>query len=193
MSDFQRDLEASSSDFLRVVWPAIGPLVGGGEIVPVESVADKGMATMLDQRSGIDAWHLSRDKQVRGIASRVQWGSTAWNTFTVRYARHSGASTEYEKRKNDIYADAGWLYPHLTVQAYIGGSKAASGDLLSVAVIKTKSLIDACDQVIRGEVDKRKEGGFRDAGNATFIWLGWAWLQRSGYEIKILERERATA
>ena len=77
MSDFQRDLEASSSDFLRVVWPAIGPLVGGGEIVPVESVADKGMATMLDQRSGIDAWHLSRGKQVRGIASRVQWVRTA--------------------------------------------------------------------------------------------------------------------
>ena len=38
-----------------------------------------------------------------------------------------------------------------------------------------------------------REGGFRDAGNATFIWLGWAWLQRSGYEIKVLERERLAA
>lgn len=170
---------------MRVVWPAIKGRLGGGEIVPVESVADKGMATMLDQRSGIDAWHLSADKQVRGIASRVQWSNTPWNTFTVRYARDSGAKTEYEKRKHDIHANAGWLYPHLTVQAFIAGGKTETGSLLSVGIIKTKSLIDACEKIIDGKVSA-KDGGIRRTSNAAFIWSSWAWLEKSGYEIKTI-------
>lgn len=185
MSDFRSDLSASSADFLRVVWPAIKSSVGGGEIVSVESIADNGMASMLDQRSGIDAWHLSQNKQVRGIASRVQWTDKPWNTFTVRYSRDSGAKTEYEKRKFDIEAGAGWLYPHLTVQAYIGGDKTSGGDLLSVAIIKTKSLIDACDQIVEGHVDS-KNGGIRRTSNAVFLWAGWAWLKSYGFEIKVI-------
>lgn len=192
MPDFKVDLEASANDFLRVVWPAIGAKVGGGEIVPVESVADKGMATMLDQRSGIDAWHLSKDKQVRGIASRVQWGNTPWNSFTVRYARDSGAKTEYEKRKHDINAGAGWLYPHLTIQAYVSGSKGNGGDLLSVAVIKTKSLIDACDKILDGDVSTQ-DGGVRRTSNAAFIYANWDWLERSGYEIKVVNPSEVAA
>ena len=192
MPDFKVDLEASASDFIRVVWPAIECKVGGGEIVPVESVADKGMATMLDQRSGIDAWHLSKDKQVRGIASRVQWGNTPWNSFTVRLARDSGAKNEYVKRKHDMIAGAGWLYPHLTIQAYVSGSKGMGGDLLSVAIIKTKSLIDACDKILSGGVSA-KDGGVRRTSNATFIYANWSWLERSGYEIKIVSKTLAAA
>lgn len=187
MPDFKSDLNASSVDFLRVVWPAIMVMVGGGEIIPVESVADKGMATMLDQRSGIDAWHLSQNGQVRGIASRVQWTDKPWNTFTVRYSRDSGAKTEYAKRKMDIESDAGWLYPHMTVQAYIAGSKVSGGDLLSVAVIKTKSLINACDQVVAGNVPGI-DGGIRHTSNATFIWMNWNWLKNMGYGVKINEK-----
>lgn len=184
MSDFKSDLNSSSADFLRVVWPAIKVMVGGGEIIAVESVADKGMATMLDQRSGIDAWHLSQDGRVRGVASRVQWTDKPWNTFTVRYSRDSGAKTEYEKRKLDIESDAGWLYPHITVQAYIAGSKASGGELLSVAVIKTKSLIDACEQIITGDISC-SDGGIRRTSNAVFIWMSWTWLKDIGCEIKI--------
>lgn len=184
MSDFKQDLSSSSEAFMRFVWPAIKSRLGGGEIVPVESVADKGMATMLDQRSGIDAWHLSQDKQVRGIASRVQWG-TPWNTFTVRYSRDSGAKTEYEKRKSDINSGAGWLYPHLTVQAFLSGDKANGGCLLSVGIIKTKSLIDACDEILDGGIPA-SEGGLRRTGNASFIWAKWSWLEQKGYDIKTL-------
>jgi len=184
MQSFQQDLTSSAEAFMRVVWPAIKGRLGGGEIVPVESVADKGMATMLDQRSGIDAWHLSTDKQVRGIASRVQWG-TPWDTFTVRYSRDSGAKTEYEKRKNDINSSSGWLYPHLTVQAFIAGKKSECGPLLSVGIIKTRSLIDACDQIVAGNVQKNF-GGIRPTGNATFIWAKWSWLKNAGYDIKTI-------
>ena len=188
MPDFATDLEASSAAFLRVVWPAIQGKFGGGAVVPVESVADKGMATLLDQYSGIDAWHLSDGKQIRGISSRVQWG-TPWNTFTVRLSRDSGAKTEYEKRKHDIYSGSGWLYPHLTVQAFVGGDKTQEGPLLSAAIIKTKSLIDACDQVISGGVDP-KLAGIRRTGNAQFIWCGWDWLEKSGFEIKQIKGKK---
>ena len=191
MSDFKSDLKDSSAAFLRVVWPAMKDMVGGGKIIPIESVTDDAMTEMLDRYSGIDAWHLSDGRQMRGVASRVQWGN-AWNTFTVRYSRDSGAKTEYEKRKFDIESNAGWLYPHLTVQAFIEGRKGDNGDLLSVAVIKTKSLIDACGEILEGSVDERL-GGLRKTGNAVFIWVSWSWLKRSGYEIKMIESARATA
>jgi len=182
MSDFQSDLSDSAAAFVRVVWPAIQRMVGGGQIIPIESVTNDAMTEMLDKYSGIDAWHLSQARQVRGVASRVQWGN-AWNTFTVRYSRDSGAKTEYEKRLADIKSNAGWLYPHLTVQAFIDGKKGGDGCLLSVAVIKTKSLIDACSLVVDGCVD-RSDGGIRPTSNAVFIWVSWDWLKRQGYEIK---------
>lgn len=185
MSDFKSDLSDSARDFLRVVWPASRHMLGGGEIVPVESMADAQMATLLDQYSGIDAWHLSNNSQIRGIASRVQWADKPWNTFTVRYKRNSGAKTEYEKRKHDISQDAGWLYPHVTVQAYISGNKGGDGELLSVAMIKTKSLISACDEILEGVVNQ-KDGGIRRTSNASFIWASWDWLERNRYEIKTI-------
>lgn len=185
MSDFKSDLKDSAAAFLRVVWPAMKNMVGGGKIIPIESVTDDSMTEMLDRYSGIDAWHLSDGQQMRGVASRVQWGN-AWNTFTVRYTRDSGAKTEYEKRKFDIESNAGWLYPHLTVQAFIGGKKGENGELLSVAVIKTKSLIDACGAILDGGIDPRF-GGIRRTGNAVFIWASWGWLKRCGYEIKMIE------
>lgn len=186
LTGFDSDLNASSEAFSRVVWPAIRSKLGGGEIVPVESVADKGMATILDQRSGIDAWHLSLNKQIRGIASRVQWSDKSWGTFTVRYSRDSGAATEYSKRKNDITSDAGWLYPHITVQAYIAGAKDGQGELLSAGIIKTRSLIAACECILKGGVPPR-DGGIRRTDNAAFIWASWQWLKKSGYDIKIVD------
>jgi len=183
MSDFKSDLSDSAADFLRVVWPAIQSMVGGGKIIPIESITNDAMTDMLDKYSGIDAWHLSDEKQVRGVASRVQW-RYPWDTFTVRYSRDSGAKTEYEKRKADISSGAGWLYPHLTVQAFIAGAKGEKGDLMSVAVIKTKDLIDACSSVLNGGLDP-KYCGIRRTGNASFIWTSWDWLKQQGYPIKI--------
>lgn len=180
MSSFQTDLTNSAADFLGIVWPAIQKDLGGGELIPVESIADKGMATLLDQRSGIDAWHLSQNHQIRGIASRIQWAEEPWNTFTVRYSRDSGAETEYGKRKRDIAADKGWLYPHLTIQAYIN-----EGKLLSAAVVQTTALITACDLIVSGQMPP-KNGGIRRTGNATFLWCRWAWFQKNGLAIKII-------
>lgn len=186
MSDFHQDLSDSAAAFLRVVWPAISNMVGGGRIYPIETVTNDLMTEMLDKYSGIDAWHLSDGRQLRGIASRVQWGN-AWNTFTVRYSRDTGSKTEYEKRKTDIDSGSGWLYPHLTVQAFVDGDKKSNGDLLSVAVIKTASLIDACSKIVAKQVPDRC-GGIRRTGNAVFIWVSWSYLQASGYAVKVHQK-----
>jgi len=189
MSDFKSDLKDSSAAFLRVVWPAIKDmgLIGGGKIIPTESITNDAMTDMLDKYSGIDAWHLSNDRQMRGVASRVQWGKD-WRTFTVRYSRDSGAKTEYEKRKTDIESNAGWMYPHLTVHAFISGNKSGEGDLMSVAVIKTKDLIEACTNVVNNN-HYLPSGGFRRTGNAEFIWIDWNWLQMLGVEVEIYKRK----
>ena len=120
---FENDLTDSSKAFLQLVWPVMKSRLGGGDVIPVESVTDRSMAQMLDQYSGIDAWHVTGNKQMRGISSRVQFGPKNWDSFTVRYARDSGAATEYEKRKRDIESAGGYLYPQITVQAYVSDRK----------------------------------------------------------------------
>jgi hypothetical protein len=135
-------LARSQRDFLALVWPQISHNCGGGDIIPVESVSDSGFASTLDLSAGIDAWQTLDDTTagtvLRGIASRVQWGDRAWDTFTVRRSVASGRQTEYAKRLAALNEDRGYLYPHLTVQAYIDGDV-----LLSVGVARTRQVIEA--------------------------------------------------
>lgn len=187
---FENDLTDSSKAFLQLVWPVMKSRLGGGDVIPVESVTDRSMAQMLDQYSGIDAWHVTGNKQMRGISSRVQFGPKNWDSFTVRYARDSGAATEYEKRKRDIESAGGYLYPQITVQAYVSDRK--EGELLSIGIIKTASLIDACTQIIAGGING-SDGGIRRTGNASFIWCNWTWLQSRGYAIKVVSKLKEAA
>lgn len=79
-------LGQSASDFVNIVWPVVKglPLIGGGQLQPVEASSDAEFAKTLDMLAGIDAWQvLSSPMAMRGLASRVQWGQ-AHNTFTVR-------------------------------------------------------------------------------------------------------------
>ncbi|MBU1289908.1 hypothetical protein KKG85_01550 [Patescibacteria group bacterium] len=92
---------------------------------------------------------------MRGIASRVQFGNTDWKSFTVRYKRSSGATTEYEKRKLAIYGDRGLLYPYLTVQAYVK----ENNEFMSAGVIKTKDLFNCLDDPKLYEIRKNKSDG----------------------------------
>jgi hypothetical protein len=135
-------LARSQRDFLELVWPQISRCCGGGDIIPVESVSDSGFASTLDLSAGIDAWQTLEDANagtvLRGIASRVQWGDRVWDTFTVRRTVASGRPTEYAKRLAALNEDRGYLYPHLTVQAYIN-----DGVLLSVGVARTRQVIEA--------------------------------------------------
>lgn len=136
--EVKRDLTDSARDFVEKVWPVIADRCGGGELVPVEAVTASPFAKLLDDYSGIDHWQIIHENgQIRGIASRVQWGND-WQTFTIRIARPSGYLTEYQKRMATLtHKDEGWVFPPLTSQAYLDQR---GGNLLSVAVIYTEDL-----------------------------------------------------
>ena len=152
MLDVDKAIEDSSNDFVDTVWPRIKDSMGGGSIVPVETVTDSEFARALDFLAGIDAWHvLHNNLGMRGIASRVQWGERngerakgnfgewGYQTFTIRYSTANGGKTEWEKRIYAICAEPGEvLFPYITSQAYLD---TVGGRFLSGAVINTQELI----------------------------------------------------
>lgn len=161
---FKTDLGDSAYDFMRLVYPKMVECKFiSGSIVPIESVTSTGVTKDLDTLAGIDAWHINRTRGMQGIASRIQWGDKIWGSFTIRKHRTSGAETEYAKRKRAIDTDD-WLYPVLTVQAYITSRRI--GELLAVGVAKTKDVFRAIDD---GRCTPRTNG--RD-GN-EFIAVYW--------------------
>lgn len=183
--DVRRDLSDSASDFLNIVWPVIKGRIGGGELIPVESTTDTGMKRDLDVLAGIDAWHIDRGVgQMRGIASRIQWDDYAWNTFTVRKHRTSGATTEYEKR---LYAlnnpNKHYLIPALTVHAYI--TKRPNGKLLSVAVIPTEDLFGYL--IVHGRERRNTNDG------NIFIYAKWDDLKEARLPIVIIDNQQRTS
>jgi len=139
------------------------------------------MASTLDMFAGIDAWQVyENDKAMRGIASRVQYdnGKTAYpyDTFSIRKSRpHS--QTEYEKRLAAILSDRGFVYPHLTVQAYLDAMKQC---IVSVAVCRTKDLFLYVDMM---GVSSFREIPNTD-GSSTFIAVKWSQLVSDGVRVK---------
>ena len=77
-----------------------------------------------------------------------------YKTFTVRFKRKSGVETEYKKRAEAILSDKGYLYPYLTIQAYLD-KRGDSKDILSCGVIKTKDLYNYIFANI-ADIQKRK-------------------------------------
>jgi len=163
--DWENDLKWSALAFSELVWPELQKIIGG-DLIHVESITEISFAKDLDQLSGIDAWHIVKGKAIRGIASRVQECKLNWktyDTFTVRKSRkNSKNATEYEKRKDAIYSNKGWLYPHLTIQAYV--SSKINGCLRSFAVAETKKIIDFIDS---------GQSKIRTCANAAFYVIPW--------------------
>jgi hypothetical protein len=179
-------LSQSASDFVNIVWPVVKelPLIGGGQLQPVEASSDAEFAKTLDMLAGIDAWQvLTSPAAMRGLASRVQWGQ-AHNSFTVRIALPSGAETEYHKRIRALdQPDQGFLYPHLTVQAYLDQQ---GGALLSAAVVRTADLFEKARLLVQNRsklrLDERsKLFGFRQNLDGTeFLYMSWSYLRYEG-------------
>lgn len=189
--DVARDLTKSSQAFLTLVWPAISHMAGGGRMTPVELVTDKGFSNVLDAMAGIDAWQvIDHSSVLRGIASRVQFSDKSWETFTIRYARQNGATTEYEKRLRAIkHHDMGFLYPHLTVQAYVSTDLEK---LVAAAVVRTADLFEHAERIVqdvsRGVAVHATRGGIRAnrSDATTFIWIPWRTLEQAGAHIAVL-------
>lgn len=133
----------------------------GKELIEIEST-DNNILQMFDKFSGVDAIQITKDNQIRGVAMRVQYGN-AWNTFTIRYKRTSGAKTEYEKRVEALKNEK--AYPHLTVQCYLSND---GNEILSVGIIRTRDLYEQIEKYphIR---NFRKAG---EDGN-IFLWVSF--------------------
>jgi len=183
-----RDLSDAAFEFERVVWPALAPMIGGGEYTSVELASEKATADDLDTLAGIDAWQVIRDEHcVRGIASRVQW-DVWYQTFTIRISRDNGTTTELFKRLKAIKnIDKGYLFPHLTIQAYVKKPK-RKGELIGCAAVKTiglyteaeRLMIEVGEDALRSS---RQNYGIRRADNATFLWIDWDYLNSIGVNV----------
>jgi hypothetical protein len=176
--DVAQDLRNSSRAFLEFVWPVLAPQLGGGKVIPVESVTDSAMASTLDQLGGIDVWHVRSESGVRGIGSRVQETKIPYASFTVRKSRSSGAETEWSKRKRAIGSRHGWLYPALVVQAYVADFE--RGPLLYACMTSTRELFRFAEEIHGGSVWELQRN--RDDGN-TFAVFWTAWLRAQGVEV----------
>lgn len=165
-------IEKSSSVFKNIVWPAISklPIIGGGEIQSVEDNTAKGERELIDLYSGIDAWHIDGNR-MRGVASRVGFSGN-FKTFTIGF-------DEFKKRIKAIEQSdqEGWLFPHLTVQAYVD-----KDGLLSAAVIRTKKLIGIAkiifEKVNKENFEENEYFGILQNNNSgkKFIYIRWNYL-----------------
>jgi len=138
-ADVANDFRNSSNAFCKLVWPIARSLAGGGTLKAVEDVTAKDFQKDLDVLAGIDGWQvLYENGVIRGIASRVQNTGKSYDTFTIRFSRNTGTETEFNKRLKAIQQkEQGWLYPHLTLQAY---TEVDYSELLSFAIVKTEPL-----------------------------------------------------
>jgi len=190
-ADWEKDMDDSAYDFMRVVWPVIKKPIGGGQLVSVESVISNiSFIKDLDIYAGIDAFQIQKlNNRMRGIGSRVQWDNPNyppnkdWHTFTIRKSRSSGATTEYEKRIKAIDGDGNFLWPSITVQAYV--TKRRTGTLINTAVVDTKAMFD----FIKAGKAEVKENN--DDGN-KFYRVDWEQLALYTKKIFILHKKGRT-
>lgn len=200
------DMVRSRDAFISLVWPAIEKACGGGQLRHTES-SDHQTDKDLDMQAGIDGYQLQTDKGMRGIASRVQYlpdPRIEWElqhtgyTFTIRLARQSGATTEYEKRLRAIQSDGGYLLPHLWVHAYVSQD---CSRLLSVAVVRTKDLFAHTEncrsqhgawhshRTKERELSRCYCNQVRTNGAASFLVVPWAHIAASGVDIRAVVNE----
>lgn len=163
--------------------PIIKKLMNGGEIKAVEGRDDE-ICMMLDQNCGTDYFQMygkgeKLDGVVWGVGSRFQsvWhGSKAFDTFTIRLSRESGADTEFKKRKLAIERNG--VYPWLTMHGYYDEE---TGEILSLAIARTKDIWECIE---KGHCITRKTGQGQ-IGQATFYVVGWDKFKDLGYPIKV--------
>ncbi|GAG54689.1 unnamed protein product, partial [marine sediment metagenome] len=162
-----------SRDFKNIVWPVFSEWLGGGKIIPIETIMDSKFCELLDMTAGIDAWQIINFKGIRGIASRIQWGKTNWRSWTIRYEKKSGYDTEFQRLTNN---DKTLLKATYHIQAYIDKKR---GKLLGAACIKTEDLIDMLNKDIYGILLKNPQD------NTLFIPVWWSSAKRNGYDVFI--------
>lgn len=194
VEDWEADLDDSREAFIDLVAPKVEEWIGG-EVINIESVTESSVADKLDTLAGVDVWDIQEGDGVRGLASRVQFG-TAWDSFTIRKARSSQIGTDYEtefeKRRRQINND--YVYPHHTVQAYVDKS---NWRLKSAAKVNTKALIKFVENGEEGEKETWYGKGYGEGDYWTnrvnnpdgsweeFYCVDWDYLRDQGKGVRI--------
>lgn len=104
------------------------------ELINIEK-KENGVLMWFDKYAGIDWIAKTKNNQVMGIASRIQW-DVDYRTFTIRYERWTGSKTEYDKRMEAIENE--YTYPTYTLQAYFKDK--SNPQMLSCGIVKTSDL-----------------------------------------------------
>ena len=86
-----------------------------------------------------------------------------------------------DKRFGEIAIEKGYLYPYLTIQAYIS----ENNELLSYAIAKTEDIINAIDNGLCYKNHTSKN----QIGQAESFVVKWYDMKKAGYEIIIKEKE----
>lgn len=173
MSDMRQSIQRVNS-----AAPIIRRLMKGGEIKTVEG-DDNEICKLLDMTCGTDYLQVYKELGlVQGVASRVQTikdGFRPFNTFTVRKARESGATTEYEKRQYAI--KHGGIYPYLTMQMYVSEDER----VLSLGIAKTTDIMEFVE---KGYADENHTGK-EQIGQSAFYVVRWDEMINKGYKVLV--------
>lgn len=175
--EVEHRIRDSAADFRRAVWPRLRPYVGGGDLVPVETVTDSEFARLLDTLGMTDAWQVCDPHGIRAIASRVQWGSRVWASWTIRRSLRSGRPTEWHR----LMQEGDWQLPQLIVQAYLDRP---GGTLLAASAIWTSGLQRMLREGWHGLAR------LNPADDSTFYPVWWAEAARRGVEYIDLTSEQ---
>lgn len=177
VSNAEMNMGLSARYFRDEVWPLFEERLGGGRLVPVESVTDSEFAKLLDTQAGIDGWQLVSDGGIRGIASRVQVGR-CWRSWTIRTKTRYGGKTERDKL---LDVDLTLLRPSLHIQAYTASLREPPS---AAACIRTADLIRLLVATSSREMSNPQDGNL-------FVPIWWDDALAQGYEVWKVDRQLA--
>ena len=148
-------ISESAEAFLELVWPIMAKYVGG-RLLPIETDGQDESKKALDTLAGIDAWYILDGVGMHGVASRVQWVSTSYDTFTIRYGLPSGGDTEWQKRVRALRE--GYEAPYWTAQGYAALPK-SENRLLNAGFTLTTTLYEYAEPRVQWPAKVYRETG----------------------------------
>jgi hypothetical protein len=178
MNRVEAAISRSAEAFRSFVWPHLSEPLGGGDLIPVETVTESGFARALDMLAMTDAWQLVNDIGMRGLATRVQWLSPTtpiWKSWTIRCQLRSGRETEIHK----LLRPGDWQRPHYIIQAYV-----LDDQCVAVGAIKTVDLIALLQDA--GYVPEIRTNGI-DGNRFHVVW--WNRAMAFGADIVIYQAD----
>lgn len=172
MNRVEEAIQRSAETFRDTVWPHLAESLGGGELIPVETVTDSGFARLLDMLGMTDAWQVVNNRGMRGLSTRVQWTQRPYRTWTVRSQLNSGRATEFHK----LMQPGDWQLPHYIVQAYV---HPITLECLAAAAIRTADL----QTMLRNGWHEREKENPRDRN----LFIPVSWLTAHIYGLEVIE------